>query len=154
MSTEEQAAPVSAEPTAEADIQVVNKLEPEQLWLYALAQSVPLGTRIVVDERVRERLAIASDVAGCISRLLVYCVNQIVRRNFTPASTLLAITLAGLEPERATLLVDVATTAAAHWRDAASERVENSLQALSERLETLESRRRKRASDVPASDPK
>jgi hypothetical protein len=92
----------------------VTKLEYDQLWLYALAIAVAPGSRIIPADVIHKRLGLKQTDAESIEKVLFDCARSIAFRELAPASASLKLIEFGMDIERATLLTDIATSAAAY----------------------------------------
>lgn len=104
--------------TPREDMEIINKLNADQVWLYVLARSSPAGSRILPDEMILERLGVDPTSAVSLQQVFGFSMRQIALFQRSPASTLAWLVSEGLNIDYGNLIVDVACTAAASMREA------------------------------------
>lgn len=118
MQAGEQRLPKEPERTPQQDMQVINSLDGDQVWLYVLAQGVPVGSRIMPPDAILRRIGVSSEEAESLERVFGFCARQIALLKRSPASTLAWLVGKGLKIDYANLIVDVATANAQYLREA------------------------------------
>lgn len=109
---------VPKERTPQQDMQVINSLDGDQVWLYVLARGAPPGTCIMPPDAILRRIGVSSEEAKSLEQVFGFCTRQIALFQRSPASTLAWLVDKGLKIDYASLMVDVATASARYLREA------------------------------------
>jgi hypothetical protein len=125
----------SADTTLDADAKALNQIDTTKLWIRMMTLGQRPGRRVVKPELVQKYLGLETSESEAIHRVFTYCISALASMESSPAALVGDLIKAGLDIQRATLIVDAADRPSSEYREL---QARQEMLNISERLDELE----------------